>query len=64
MYHSFGQPSSMMNPDMSHFTTEERLLVKMPSANVLKNELRYATQYLTAHKLYHSAKWYVFLSST
>lgn len=57
MYHSFGQPSSMLNPDMSHFTTEERLLVKMPSANVLKNELRYATQYLTHHKLYHSAKW-------
>lgn len=60
MFHSFGFPTSMTNPEMGHFTIDSRqpeLFVKMPTSNVLKKELRYATQYLTAHKLYHSAKW-------
>ena len=36
---------------------QPELLVKMPSPIAIKNELRYATHYLTNNKLYHSAKW-------
>ena len=61
MYHQFGFPTSMNTSDLGHFSVDARqpeLFVKMPSSNALKRELRFATQYLTAHKLYHSAKWY------
>jgi len=63
MIPSFGFPSSMTNLEFGHFAPDSRhpeLFVKIPSTNTLKKELRYATQYLTAHKLYHSAKWYFF----
>ena len=36
----------------------ENLSIKMPELNELRKELRYNTQYLSAHKLYYSSKWY------
>jgi len=60
MHHPFGFPTSMTNPDLGYFSSDSRqpeLSVKMPSPSTLKKELRYATQYLTAHKLNHSSKW-------
>lgn len=29
----------------------------MPRLEVIEKELRFSTQYLSAHKLYHSSKW-------
>ena len=60
-HHSFSFSTGIQSTDMAQFTTDSRqpeLLIKMPTLENLKKELRYATEYLSAHKLYHSSKWY------
>lgn len=53
------QPSLYSNTnEFPNLLQNDRLLVKMPSLNVAAQELQAALQYLTAHSLTHSAKWY------
>lgn len=53
--------SPFINIEVPQYSFPDKLIIKIPETSVVKNELRYATQYLTAHKLYHSAKWYLHL---
>ena len=49
--------TTVINLDLSKYLLNEKLLVSMPKVSELKKELRYATSFLNAHKLYQSAKW-------
>ena len=47
-------------PGMNEFPNllqNDKLLVKMPSLNVVTSDLQLALKYLTDHSLTHSAKW-------
>ncbi|KAL4478389.1 hypothetical protein ABPG74_006624 [Tetrahymena malaccensis] len=48
------QPNIFEQPNYFY---QDKIFVKLPNLEVLRAELRYASQYLSAHKLYHSAKW-------
>ena len=53
------QPSLYSNSnEFPNLLQNDRLLVKMPTLNIFAQELQLALQYLTAHSLTHSAKWY------
>ena len=50
--------NSSLNQEFSNYISYDKLLVKIPQLSVIRQELRYATQYLTSQKLYQSAKWF------
>lgn len=43
--------------DFPYLLQSDKLLVKMPSFHVLRQELRWSLNYLTEHQLLQSAKW-------
>ena len=45
--------------EISQVIQSDKLLVKMPAPEIIKEELRWYSQYLSNHFLHHSAKWYL-----
>lgn len=63
MHHQVPVPPTL-NPTGNEFPNllqNDRLLVKMPTLQIITQELRLALKLFTEHSLTHSAKWYNFM---
>jgi hypothetical protein len=49
--------------EISHVIQSDKLLVKMPPPKIIKEELRWYSQYFSNHLLHQSAKWYTLFKS-